>query len=426
MNKKNAMNPEVAIVGGGMVGLSLALMLAKSGLCSDVLVCDQQPASITSVGQEQASFDTRSTAISAGSARIFEELGLWSAIKTEAQGIQSVCVSDKGRYGSSCFSADENKGRPLGYVVENSWLGAKLKQAVDREPKIRLIAPTSVKAIHPKQGGMEFDLVYESAAETDISAEGKPIRRVNTSLLVLADGANSALAKSLGIVSSSHDYKQHALVVNVAHTEPHNGVAFEHFTESGPLAFLPLLPFDGKHRSAVVWTHGDQQIDHMLQCDDEMFKQKLETQFSHRLGSISQVGARAAYKLSLVSAEEQVRKNLVLAGNAAHFLHPVAGQGFNLALRDCAVFVNCLKEGAKAGGNVGDLKTLQAYSRERALDQWLTTELSHNFISLFASDNKIKRSVRTGGLTLLNQIPPAKSFFFKQMMGLGLNEVSLR
>lgn len=412
------LDADVVIVGGGMVGCSLALMMAQKKLAERILLCDAYSFDV-SEQQKQASFDGRSTAISAGSALLFEQLDLWQEMMPHAQKIHEVRVSDRHKFGNSRYGAWQNNDRALGWVIENKHLGQCLKTAVENEQCISVLAPATVKNIIFKQGGVELDIAQSD--KTDGRTDKKYV-----ALAVLADGANSPQAKKLGIRFTQKDYKQHAVVTNVAHSIAHNGVAYEHFTEQGPLAFLPLPALDGQHRSAVVWTHKDSHIDEIKNLSDAAFIEQLQSVFAHRLGQITRVGARASYSLNLLLAEEQVRRRLVLVGNAAHFLHPVAGQGFNLAMRDCAVLVNALAPSLEDGRHFADFQALKSYAEARETDQWLTTELSHQFISMFGSSHPVKRFARTSGLTMMNKFPELKSLFFQQMMGLGLNGVSLK
>lgn len=410
---------DLAIVGAGMVGLSFALMLCKKNIAQNILIFDER--SLTSNGRNhlQASFDGRSTAISAGTSEVLNQLGIWTEIEKQAEPIKRVKVSDKNKFGFSEFSAQEAGLNALGYVVENSVLGTVLKKHIDNEARIRVCAPSRVEKLSLKQGGASLKVVTPNS-------EKKAEQQVDCSLLVLADGAESRLAKSIGIGAKRHDYGQHALIMNVSHTVAHDGAAFEHFSESGPLAFLPLPAIRGMNRSAVVWTHEADQTETLLNCEKQQLIEKLQSQFSERLGEITEIGKREVYPLSLIEADEQFRQHVVLVGNAAHFLHPVAGQGFNLALRDCVALVNSLFDAKKSGRALGNLVDLEHYIEQRQLDQWMTTELSHSFISLFASANPAKQIVRTAALSFLNKVPETKSLFFSQMMGKGMNGVRLK
>lgn len=405
---------DIVIIGGGMVGLSLALMLAQQNLAVNITVFDEHPFKSTGAGHAQPSFDRRATAISAGSARLLSQLGLWSELVSQAQSIDTVKVSDQSRLGFTAYNGHDNGHQPLGFVIENHELGQCLKAAVDDHPAIQIYASAEVLNVQPRIEG----------AGINVRVDGG-VRHYQAPLLILADGAASPLARQLGIGFNEHQYKQHALITSVAHSEPHRGCAFEHFTEAGPVAFLPLPDAEGKHRSAVVWTHANEHIEAIKQCSELEFLSRLQAVMGYRLGRLSHCGKRDSYSLNLVFAKEQYRRGMVLMGNAAHFLHPVAGQGFNLAMRDCAELAVQLKRGQQGGRTLGDIDDLSAYIERRETDQWLTTELSHHFIDWFTSTSPLKRVLRTTGLSILNKTPTLKSFFFQQMMGQGVQGVNL-
>ncbi len=397
---------DVAIVGGGMVGMSLAAMLAK--LCPTLhvtLIEAQVPGAATT---DSSTFDARSTAIAAGSVRMFEQLGLWRKLAAEATPIHEVQVSDRGQVGWAKYSTEANHGEPLGYIVENTWLLNTLRRWVGTLDTLSYKAPVAVQSIVHTAAGAILNLSCDGVQS-----------KLQAQLVVLADGANSPIAKSIGIAFDQHKYGQCAIVANVAHETPHMGRAFERFTERGPLALLPLRDHRQKHRSALVWTRTDSEANDHLAMSEQRFIEALQHEFGYALGKFLAVGERSAFSLNLLFAREQVRSSLVLIGNAAHFLHPVAGQGFNLALRDCAELAQQLLDAHRKGKRLGDLTVLDAYLDARKQDQWLTTQLSHRFIDMFVSTHIAKRFARNLGLFAMNQQTPLKSLFFQQMMGLG-------
>ena len=418
----NSSQVDIAIVGGGMVGLSLALMLSKTLTHSNIVIIEGLP--FTQTRPQQASFDARNTAVSAGSVTLLKQLGIWHAIEASAHAcaISEVQVSDRGHVGWANYQKQDNQsaaahaeqGEALGYVVENTCLGRHLLQAVNEQKNIRCLAPATVTQFVPRASGAELEYEYQGQ-----------IHKMHTELVVLADGANSPLAVRAGIQFDTHDYGQRAIIANVTHQQAHDGCAFERFTESGPLALLPMphVIMDGHNqnqpRSALVWTHPEAQADKYLEYSDTAFLAELQQRFGYGLGRFTGVGERKTYSLNLVFAREQARRNLVLVGNAAHFLHPVAGQGFNLALRDCDELALCLSQAQLNKHSIGELDVLQDYVARREQDQWLTTQLSHQFIDMFASTNPIKRVARNVGLSAVNHVKPLKSLFFEHMMGLG-------
>ncbi|MBJ9978008.1 2-octaprenyl-6-methoxyphenyl hydroxylase [Pseudomonas sp. S75] len=385
----------LAIIGGGLVGASLALALqagAKARGWSILLIEPFAP------GDDfQPSYDARSSALSFGTRQIYAQLGLWPAIEQRAEPILQIQVSDRGRLGATRLDAQDEGVPALGYVVENAWLGQCLWQGLDREV-VSWRCPAEVKAMQPLAGGYRLQLDDDTSVECDLA--------------ILADGGRSGLRERLGIHVRSTQYEQSALIANITPGAAHRGQAFERFTEQGPMALLPL-PDD---RCALVWTRQGMDAQRLAQVDERTFLSELQQVFGYRLGALRQVGARHLYPLSLIEAQEQVRPNLVVLGNAAHSLHPIAGQGFNLSLRD----VQALAEVLLAGPQVpGDLATLQAYRQHQQRDQALTIGFSDQVTRLFGSGQPVLTAGRNLGLLGLDLLPPAKSWFARQAMGLG-------
>jgi ubiquinone biosynthesis UbiH/UbiF/VisC/COQ6 family hydroxylase len=242
--------------------------------------------------------------------------------------------------------------------------------------------------------------------------------KVVCDLLVIADGAHSVLAQSIGIQYTENDYHHSAIIANIATAKPHQGLAFERFTDSGPLAMLPLVANQGVNRSALVWTMPTEQAQHLIDSPDEDFLASLQARFGYRLGQLQRVGERVSYPLKLVEACEQVRTGVVVMGNAAHFLHPVAGQGFNLALRDIASLCELVCNAKVSGVAIGGLSLLEQYRQNQAWDQRKTTLFSDKVGAVFMADQPLFAGLRDMGLTVLDLIPPIKSRFVKETAGL--------
>jgi 2-octaprenyl-6-methoxyphenol hydroxylase/2-octaprenylphenol hydroxylase len=293
-------------------------------------------------------------------------------------------------------------------VVDNRAFLDVLRSEIQRSHNIDYFDGTRVDNLQPLQQGMRLQFADDGTTQT-----------LDVPLVVLADGALSEHAAKLGIAHAHHDYGQHALIANVRHTQDHNGCAFERFTEQGPMALLPLQKNGAGHRSALVWTHSNHDIAAALAEPDDMFLRKLQTGFGFRVGRFLRVGERVAFPLHLQFAKEQVRSSLVLMGNAAHYLHPVAGQGFNLTLRDCIELAQTLESAISDKLEIGNVSILQKYLKRRHLDQQLTAKLSHSFIEIFGSTHPLKQISRTVGLLSMNKMPAVSSLFFKQMMGQG-------
>ena len=311
---------DIGIVGGGMVGAVLALLLEKELPAFHIAIIDAEPLEPESLAPSLPSFDARSTALSPSSARVLQKLGLWSQLLDYATPIESIHVSDRGRLGMATFDRDDNSGQPLGFVVENLGFGNVLLEALARAKRVTCFSKSTVESLAFSSRAAQFCL--DNA------------RRVDARLAVIADGAHSRLRNQLGISCARHDYQQHAVVANIFSEKAHGGRAYERFTQDGPLALLPLGRNANSHQSAIVWTFPTGQLEQLKLWQEQEFLHKLQQCFGFRLGRFTRVTARNFYPLERIVAREQIRSRMVLMGNAAHFLHPVAGQGFNLALRD--------------------------------------------------------------------------------------------
>jgi len=385
----------LAIIGGGLVGASLALALQAGAKARGWQILLIEP--FAPGDSFQPSYDARSSALSFGTQQIYQQLGLWPVISQRAEPISQIQVSDRGRFGATRLDAREEGVPALGYVVENAWLGQCLWQALDTEV-VSWRCPAEVKAMQAIAGGYRLQLDDDTHLECDLA--------------VLADGGRSGLREQLGIHVRRIPYDQSALIANITPGEAHGGQAFERFTEQGPMALLPLPD----NRCALVWTRQGMDAQRLVETDERSFLRELQDAFGYRLGALRQVGVRHLYPLALVEAEEQVRPHLVVLGNAAHSLHPIAGQGFNLSLRDVQSLADALLDGPALPG---DLATLQAYHQRQRLDQALTIGFSDQVTRLFGSSQPLLAAGRNIGLLGLDLLPPAKSWFARQAMGLG-------
>jgi 2-octaprenyl-6-methoxyphenol hydroxylase len=385
----------LAIVGGGLVGASLALALQAGAKARGWKIVMIEP--FAPGDAYQPSYDARSSALSFGARRIYERLGVWQQISRRAEPILQIQVSDRGRFGAAQLSALEEGVPALGYVVENAWLGQCLWQGLDKDV-ISWRCPAEVTRMQPLPDGYRLTLNDETELECDLA--------------ILADGGRSGLREQLGIGVRQRPYNQSALIANITPSEAHCGQAFERFTDEGPMALLPLP----ENRCALVWTRAGMDAQRLADLDDRSFLSELQGVFGYRLGTLRQVGARHLYPLTLVEAEEQVRPHLAVLGNAAHSLHPIAGQGFNLSLRDADALAEAL---LASKSQPGDFATLQAYRERQRLDQQLTVGFSDQVTRLFGSANPLVGVGRNLGLLGLDLLPPAKRWFARQAMGLG-------
>ena len=399
---------DVVVVGAGMVGASFCCALEKQLLDQSLSILLVEATPPGSSMAKQSSFDARSTALSYGSREIFEDIGVWQELGEAVAAIHEIQVSDRGRFGSVSLSREEQQVDALGYVVENRQLGEILNLRLDRSEKINLLCPASVSTAQATEQGMRLTLQLEAGE-----------RVVDTSLVVLADGGKSPVCEQLGIGQTIERYDQHALIANIVFEEPHRNVAFERFTETGPLAVLPLQSIDGKNRGSLVWTLSVEQAAAYCKMSEAELIPLLQERFGYKLGAIEHIGERFVFPLSLSRAKEQVRPGLALLGNVAHTLHPVAGQGLNLALRDARALVEALAGAVESGHSVGDMNTLLQYLAGQEEDQALTMQFTHNVTKLFSSNSEAKVWMRKFGLFAIDLCPPLRRGLAGRAMGLG-------
>ncbi|GAA5315822.1 MAG: 2-octaprenyl-6-methoxyphenyl hydroxylase [Candidatus Pelagadaptatus aseana] len=396
---------DITIVGGGMVGAAMAALLAHANAGWQVVLVEGFPLPGPGEAIHQPSFDDRSTALAYGSIELLQRIGVWDQLSQAATPIQQVHVSDRGHFGGSLIDASAMGLEQVGAVVANAWLGRVLLQHLHELDNVELLAPATVERVTPLAQGAHID--YASA-----DASG----RIESQLVVIADGADSPLRAGLGIGVDTQTYHQTAIIANVALNERHDCVAYERFTDQGPMALLPLGGENGCD-SALVWTQPTDQVDALLALDDDAFMAQLQQRFGFRLGHFKSVGKRDSYPLQLLVAKEQVRSSLVMMGNAAHFLHPVAGQGFNLALRDCAALTSVLARARRQRQPLGSLQVLQQYEQQQQLDQQATIQFSDKLTRLFSTGALPSAGLRALGFLGLETLPGAKQLLASQTMG---------
>lgn len=416
---------DIVIAGGGLVGGSFALLLntLAEGSGLRVLLLDAAMPSVNTTSSED--FDARSTAVSAGSQLIYEQAGLWPALAQQATAIRDIHVSDRGHFGATRLRSSELDVDALGYVLENHHFGKVLHQALDNRIDLDYVTPASVSHIQPVPAGVHLKVSAHSEGEDTE-------QQIEASLLVLADGGRSGLCQQLGITMQQHKYGQKALICNIAFEKAHEGRAFERFTDTGPLAVLPLSDHGSgrtrQHRGALIWTLTDASseavtadelcADAVMALPDERFIASLQQRFGWRLGRITHAGARSLYPLSLVTAREQIRPGIVLLGNVAHTLHPVAGQGLNLALRDARSLAELIVAAKHAGSPLGEMATLTRFLQAQAADQQQTISFSDLTTRLFSNKQPALALGRNAGLLLMDVLPPARNWFARQAMGM--------
>ena len=389
---------DVVISGGGMVGLPLGLALAQGGF--KTLVADgAAPARVL-----EPKFDGRVSALAYASVRMLSALGVWEGLAPDAQPIHEILVSDGavGRPASPFslhFDAEEIGAKALGHLAENRHIRAALYEVVARTPNLELVAPAVVKSFAVESGGATVTL-----------ADGEEI---TCALVIAADGRDSRLRNDTGIGVIGWSYPQTGIVATVEHEQPHNGVAYEHFLPSGPFAILPMTG----NRSSIVWTEDAALAPHIVKLPDAEFAAELQARFGDFLGAIEPVGPRWTYPLSLMQAERYTARRLALIGEAAHVIHPIAGQGLNVGIRDCAALAEAVIDARRLGLDIGDDSVLERYQRWRRLDAVLLAGVTDGLNRLFSNRIAPLKLARDLGLAAVNRMPPLKRLLMQHAMG---------
>jgi 2-octaprenyl-6-methoxyphenol hydroxylase len=403
---------DVAIVGGGMVGASLALALADTGV-STVLIEGTAPDA-----QAQPSFDDRTTALGNASRRIFQALGVWPAIAPQAAPIRTIHVSDAGRFGVARLQAHEQGIDAFGYVVANRVIGKALWTKLGGAKGLTLRVPARPEAVQISEEGVRLTVV--AAAGREPEGAQRSGEEIAARLVVATDGAHSSVRAAAGIEADVEDYDQVAIVANIGADRPQEGTAYERFTPSGPLALLPL--FDGSF--GVVWTAKPDHAKQLLNASDTDFLRELQSRFGWRAGRFVRVGHRASYPLKLSRAVTTTATRTVLIGNAAQALHPVAGQGFNLGLRDAAMLAEVVANGMHGparldAGDPGSTELLRRFAQWRGADRTGVTRFTDGLVKLFGDSRPGVGTLRNLGLLLFDLTPAAKSALARVSAGFG-------
>ncbi len=400
------MSDSICIVGGGLVGLSAAIALASQG--RRVTLLEARPVAEIENATQPDELDARSIALSHSTLRIFQALGLWNDLQTQTAPIKHIHVSSAGHFGVTRLDAKSLQLDSMGAVIEYHVLIQQLLQAALQQESIEIISPALVESVALSDQGVNVS--YERDGQE---------QQLQADLLVIAEGASSSLRESLGIDITTSDYHQSAVVANVRVNTPQMGVAYERFTPDGPMAMLPLID----SRYALVWTQPVAKVESLLALSDKDFLQQLQQHFGYRLGAFSEVGRRAKFDLKLSRASKLVAGRSVLIGNAANALHPVAGQGFNLALRDVGVLHDCLRDIDLTSEVLPS--RLQRYQQLRQADQQQTVSLGDGLVSLFSNNLPLLNHLRSAALGILDLCPPLKTEFSWQGMGFGKGLSSL-
>jgi len=386
---------DLILVGGGMVGATLACALQQSGL--KIALLEAHPFG----SANQPSYDDRSTALAFGSRRIYQQLGLWDALQKVVTPIHKIHISDRGHFGAARLDRDEEGVDALGYVIENRLLGQALMQRL-QQGGVELLAPVQVTALENR----------DDSVRVTLQSVGKE-QWLSAKLVVVADGSDSPLRQQLKIPAEQKRYGQTAIICNVSSDKPHNNVAYERFTDSGPLALLPM----SEGRSSVVFSCLDEQVDELLALSDEAFLSRLQGRFGQRLGRFLRVGRRSSYPLQLLDTQSQSQGRVLLMGNAARTVHPVAGQGLNLALRDMAALAERLLAAAREGSDPGEEALLAGFVESRRRDQRQVVRMTDGLATIFSTRFAAVAALRDAGLLAVDLLPPLRHRLAKQMMG---------
>jgi 2-octaprenyl-6-methoxyphenol hydroxylase len=388
---------DVLIAGGGFTGLTLAIALRQAlGPTFTIAVADP------SLGRSHAD-DARASAIIAAARRLFETIGVWSTVAEEAQPILDMVVTDSRlndavRPVFLSFEGDIEPGEPFAHMIENRRLVAAL-EAKSRELGIDLRA-TAVASFSAQP--QNVDVLFADA--TTMAAR----------LLVAADGARSTIRQTAGIATHGWEYGQSAIVTTVGHERDHNGRAEEHFLPAGPFAILPLKD----RRSSIVWTEQAREAERIVALPDAAFHDELERRFKLHLGEIDVVGARRALPLGFFVARSFVAERIALAGDAAHVIHPIAGQGLNMGLKDIAALAEVIVDAARLGLDPGAATVLERYQRWRRFDTMTMGLATDGLNRLFSNRSDVLRLVRDVGLGMVDRLPGLKRLFMREAAGL--------
>ena len=386
---------ELLIAGGGLNGLLLGVACAGAGLAV-AIVDPQDPTTLLA-----DDFDGRSSAIGYGSHKVFEAIGLWPEIASDAEPIREIRVADDD---SPLFLHYDHRelatGVPLGYIVENRILRRALINRVGSIPNLLFLAPLAVDSVSTSPFGATAAL-----------SDGRQLR---ARLVAGADGRKSPLRRAAGIQTVEWRYPQTGIVTTVQHQRPHNGVAVEHFLPAGPFAILPMTG----NRSSIVWTERVELAPRLVDLSDVVFAADLAARFGDFLGTVEPIGPRWTYPLALLLAEGYVATRLALIGEAAHAIHPIAGQGLNLGIRDVAALAELVIDARRLGLDIGDEAVLVRYQQWRRFDALALTAVTDSLNRLFSNSLLPVQLARDVGLAAVNRFPPLKRLLMRDAMGI--------
>jgi 2-octaprenylphenol hydroxylase len=394
------MQADLIIVGAGMVGSALALALQDKGL--DVLLLDGSSLEVAPF--QAGTFEPRVSALSMASQRVLERLGAWQGIEARrACPYSEMQVWDGSGTGQIHFSASSVHADVLGHIVENRVVQDALLERL-HDSDVGLLANSRLE--HLRHSGDGWLLTLNDG------------RELRTKLVIAADGANSAVRRLAGCETREWDYLHHAIVTSVRCSKPHQATAWQRFTDHGPLAFLPLEGAEGEHWCSIVWSVTPEESERLMALDDAAFCAGLGEAFEYRLGEVLHADARLCIPLRQRHAKRYVEPGLALIGDAAHTIHPLAGQGVNLGFLDVAVLAEVLLHAAERGEDLNDVKVLSRFERRRMPHNLAMMAAMEGFERLFQADQLPLRWLRNTGLKWVDEMPQAKALFVRQALGL--------
>ena len=391
MSKK--LSFDCIVIGGGLSGLTTTLALSKIGL--SVAIIDKTSLKIVKKNEG----DQRTTAVSASGKKVFEALDVWDSLKKGAEPILDIVVSEKGKKGHLSFDHQTVGTEPMGHILNNIELKNSLISSIRSQKNIQLFPFKSLNNFFPETGAVTIDLNDGSSYEA--------------ALLVAADGRNSDGRRIAKIKSTNINYNQSSIVFTVGHEKPHRGTAYEQFTTGGPIASLPMRG----NKSSVVWSEDTEAAESLMQLDDKDFAAAASYRLNDCLGKMTIIGQRKVFPLKLNYADTIIANRFAMVGDAAHGLHPIAGQGFNLGLRDIANLTEEISNARRLGLDIGSFETLRSYQAARRFDNFSLVAATDGLNRLFTDNNKIVGFIRSSGLDAINTMNPIKNLFMRLAMG---------
>jgi 2-octaprenyl-6-methoxyphenol hydroxylase len=401
---------EAVIVGAGMVGMTLAHALASAGI--EVAVVDRSdPANFT-----DAAFDGRTTAIATGSANVLAGIGLWPVLAPKSCPINTIRVSDGDSLMFMHFDHQEVGDDPMGYILENRDIRGALLTAAAASANIEMIAPASIGAVSRNTGGVLVEL----------EDGGGRAREIRARVIFACDGRGSSMRQAARIPVTEWRYDQSSFVCSIAHERPHRNIAHERFLPGGPFAILPMRDLDTpikvasgelRHAASIVWSESNDLVPAIKGFSDDAFTAELAQRVGGFLGEIALASPRWAHPLGLSHAARYTDQRLALVGDAAHGIHPIAGQGLNMGIRDVAALAEVVVDARRLGRDIGDPDILADYERWRRFDNMLLAVVTDNLLRLFSNDIAPLRAARDLGLGIVNAIPAARKFSMRHAMG---------